>query len=104
MPTHIVLSYPSQEVEMLFRASDGMALGQVEKITVIWGVDRNRGQSRVFIDHEHARRYFREVLPADDLKADGKEGPVDLEVRNCESVLIQPGQIAASWTPKPLRN
>lgn len=80
-PTHIIKQYPSNDAEILFRASDGMMIGMREKVTVIYGDDPNKRVSRLFIDSDFASRYLRNGVVAD----------ATFEIINEEENIIQPG-------------
>lgn len=89
--THILLTYPSQDTEILFRASDGMMIAERQKVTVIYGEDRNappsdprRQKSRIFIEggeilhngehlpwNEHGSKFLRDRVTRDDLVLNG---------------------------------
>ena len=64
-PTHILSIYPSQKSEMLFRASDGVRLGQRKNATVVFGEEPNACASRVFLDMECATKFLRRVADFD---------------------------------------
>jgi hypothetical protein len=86
-PTHIVFTYPSQDTEIMFRASDGMMIAERQKCTLVFGEDpsapfssRLRKQSRVFIESDPlilpdgcqhwntlGSRYMREIVANNDL-------------------------------------
>lgn len=91
MATHIVVKYSSQNSEILFRAFDGIAIAQQKNAVLVYGEDPNKKQSRVFIDPEHARRFLREKVAADDLKNIPSGGTdVVIEDRDGESILTMP--------------
>lgn len=73
--THIVLEFKSQHSELIFRAADGLAIGQQKARTVVFGVEPNRKTSRVFMDEDHARRFLRNVIPQMDLNRQGVFDP-----------------------------
>jgi len=87
-PTHIVLTYPSQDTEILFRASDKMMIAERQKCTIVFGEDPSapvtspkKKQSRVFMESDeklvigldefqwnhNGSRYMREVIANNDL-------------------------------------
>lgn len=96
-PTHIVLTYPSQDTEILFRASDGMMIAERQKCTLVFGEDPSapitspkRKQSRVFLESDPeilpsgashwntlGSRYMREIVANNDLLG------VDLATQPC---------------------
>ena len=109
-PTHIVLTYPSQDIEILFRAIDGMMIGERHKVTVIWGVNPNAGssdpgrkQSRVFLESDtpmlvgkdafswnhYGSRYLRDVVAKLDADENGL-GKVVIEERSQEGLILMP--------------
>lgn len=63
--THIIQSIPSNELEHLFRASDGMLIGEVSQCTVIFGESPRTKDSRLFIDHESAKKHLRRLADED---------------------------------------
>ncbi len=91
-PTHIIISYPSQDAETLFRASDGMALGHRQNSVVIFGEDPAKREGRTFLDGDHAKRWLRNEVTRDDLGVNG--GMVIIEDREGEnSVVLVPGSV-----------
>ncbi len=87
-PTHIVLTYPSQDTEIMFRASDMMMIAERQKCTIVFGEDPSapvtspkKKQSRVFMESDiklvigldefpwnhNGSRYMREVIATNDL-------------------------------------
>ena len=91
--THIALSNPTTETEQLFRASDGMRIGSCKELLVVWGDDPNKAVGRCFLTHEHALKYLRHTVAQNDAEALGV--PLQLEIRNAEKLLIQPGEVLA---------
>ena len=59
--THLLLSYKSQKITMLFRASDGVALGQQKGETVVFGEEPNKKTSRVFFDQGFAEEFLKSL-------------------------------------------
>lgn len=113
-PTHILLTYPSQDSEILFRASDGMMIGERQKVTVIYGEDRNaphsdprRSRSRVFLEggtimhngeeypwNDFGSRFLREVVTREDLNLSATSDPPELEIRCQEqSIILSPDSL-----------
>jgi hypothetical protein len=68
--THIIKDFAEQNSEILFRASDGVAIGQRKRTVVVFGEDPNRKTSRVFIDDEHASEFLRSEVARLDLAKD----------------------------------
>jgi hypothetical protein len=102
-PTHIVLTYPSQETELLYRASDGMMIAEAAKCVVIFGESPNKKTSRVFLDHESAYAFLRFVAgldasgfhPLPDYRETwAPDGPLEfaatIEERNQEGMIVLP--------------
>ncbi len=89
-PTHILTIYPSKKTAMLFRASDGVCLGQHAENTVIFGEEPNKRRSHVFIDGPAARKFLRETVTAQDLQAQGIGGVPVVEERNAEHTILVP--------------
>ncbi len=118
--THILLTYPSQDGEILFRASDGMMIGERSKTTVIFGEDRNappsdpkRQKSRIFLEggtirhngedlpwNDNASRFLREFVAAEDLRLNGVTVWVN---SNGDEILPGDGYLGprTQMTPKP---
>lgn len=91
---YIVVTFPSQKAEMLFRASDGMCIGQQKNETVIYGDQPNKKSSHVFIDQASASAWLRGPCAEKDLIALALPAGVSLEVREGEgSVILPPGGI-----------
>lgn len=112
--THIVLTYPSQDTEILFRASDGMMIAERQKCTVIYGenpngpaTDPKRKQSRVFMESDpeilpagathwntFGSRFMREVVTAADLLSNGLDWKAVIEERCQEgNVILAPDSL-----------
>ena len=111
--THIVLTYPSQDREVMFRADSKMMVAERDKITVIYGVnpaggsqDPTRKQSRVFMESDepaidgaqrwnhNGSRFMREVVAAEDLKLQGISTAPVIDERNQEGqVILAPGSL-----------
>ena len=79
--THIVWIYTGDKAAMLFRASDGMMLGMQKQETVVFGENKNRGQSRVFIDRKAAENWLKR-LAAFDLQAQANQKTMEEEIGN----------------------
>ncbi len=88
--THIIVNYPSQDSEQLYRASDGMFIGTRKDKLVVWGEDANKRVGRMFLTAEHARRFLREHVTMDDL--DGVA--VLIEDRDGEGMIVMPENAA----------
>ncbi len=117
MTTHIVKKYESQNSEILFRATDAIAIGQRKNEVVVYGEDPNRKTSRVFIDSKHASRFLREVIPDQDLRLRGPftgspeerpSGPeqiyVDVDVIDGEPVISLAGADIELPVPGAIRH
>ncbi len=113
--THIILTYPSQDTECMFRACDGMMIAERQHCTVIYGENPNaaandpkRKQSRVFLESDPAilpsgathwntygSRYLREVVAQTDLEnCTGHPGAVIIDERCQEgSVILAPDSL-----------
>lgn len=89
-PTHIVLNYKSQDTEILFRADDGICIGQRKGMTVVYGEAPNTKNSRVFLDALFATKFLREKVTKDDLEARKVEGSAVLEDRDGEGTILMP--------------
>lgn len=89
--THILLKYGSQKTEILFRAADGVCIGQAKDTVVVFGDEPNRKNSRVFLDHSFAKRWLTGKLARDDMAAKGD--PI-VEERDAESLIALPADVA----------
>ena len=99
--THIIMLYPSQKSDLLYRASDGMNLACRMGATVISGVDPNpaKKEHRNFLDENFALMYLRRLadLDANGLDAGDRTCPESLECRASideqygESALVSAG-------------
>lgn len=67
VPTHVIVGYPEHKTHVLFRASDGIGLAQMNQVVVVVGENKNQNVSRVFLDELHAETFLREVIPMFDL-------------------------------------
>lgn len=104
MATHILIVYESQDSEVLFRADDGIGIGQRKRTVVVYGEEPNKKQSRVFIDNEHAGRFLRGKVCQDDLDQHGG-GTVDIDVRSGEGLVVLPADLeelpgGVNWAKK----
>jgi hypothetical protein len=77
--THVVWIYTGDKAAMLFRSSDGIMLGMQKQETVVFGENKNRGQSRVFIDRQSAEKWLKR-LAAFDLQAQAHKTTVEDEI------------------------
>ena len=102
-PTHIVIFWKSNEAEHLYRASDGIQIGQRKDHVVLFGENPNKKESRVFIDAASASKYLRGVVPQEDqarirltdIQANGIANVTTpktftLELRDAEHLVIAP--------------
>jgi hypothetical protein len=73
--THIIMLYPSQNSDLLYRASDGMNLACRMGATVISGVDPNpaKKEHRNFLDENYALMYLRRLADLDQNHIDPKD-------------------------------
>lgn len=104
-PTHILKMFKSQNSEMLFRADDGICIGQRKNETVIFGEEPNKRSSHVFIDGAKAVAWL-EAYAAEDLKKRGVAGDALVEHQDAESIIqLAPGCIdLPKYGANPLRN
>jgi hypothetical protein len=65
VPTHILKIFKSQNSEMLFRADDGICIGQRKNETVIFGEEPNKRSSHVFIDGAKAGAWLEAYAQTD---------------------------------------
>jgi hypothetical protein len=88
--THIVVKYPSRDTDLLYRASDGMALACRTALTVISGVDPNPAKKdhRNFIDQTFAEMYLRTLAERDAAATLGADHGFSIEERWGESKLV----------------
>jgi hypothetical protein len=77
--THIVWIYTGDKAAMLFRASDGMMLGMKKQETVVFGENKNRGQSRVFIDQKAAEAWLKKLAQYD-MRAQANGSTIEDEI------------------------
>ncbi len=86
-PTHIIRYWESQDVEMLFRADDQIAIGQCKERTLIFGPEPNKRRSHVFMTPDGAKAFLRKQIAEQDLKDRGIEGPVVIDAQNGEPLI-----------------
>lgn len=91
--THILVVRKSQVLQTLFRASDGMLLGECQKEVCVFGENPARRESRVFVDHEHAANYLTQVVAKM-----GCDHPV-FDVREAESLIELPPNSVEMFQP-----
>ena len=103
--THILLIFKSQNSEMLFRADDGICIGQRKNETVIYGDEPNKRSSHVFIDGVKAGAWL-EAYASEDLKKRGETGIASVEHRDGEPIIqLAPDSIdLPKYGANPLRN
>ena len=89
-PTHIVIFWKSNEAEHLYRASDGIQIGQRKDHVVLFGENPNKKESRVFIDAASASKYLRGQVPMQDMKDRAEPRIVRVEERDAEHLVIAP--------------
>lgn len=65
--THILIEFESKDMTLLYRASDGMALGCRTGINVVYGESRDPQKllSRSFLDPLYAKAYLRRCADLD---------------------------------------
>lgn len=102
--THCLHYFPTSDIDMLFRASDGIMIAQRKRLTVVLGESPNTKTSRVFRDAMAAKKYIRTVPAVTDILQNGgwwgrflawllgDPLPVFHEV-NVEQTLVMPGDI-----------
>jgi hypothetical protein len=88
--THILVFFKSQNVDYLYRATDGVRIGQRKDTTVIFGEEPNKCQGRVFVDMDYAARWLASEVPYQDLKARGIDTDVFIDIRNGEPLVELP--------------
>jgi hypothetical protein len=106
--THLIIRYPSKSMDLLYRASDGMAMACRNALTVLAGSDPNPAKmtSRNFLDETFAFGYLKTLadLDANHISPEHERvalNPGELlahaavcEERNGESKLVKPsGQV-----------
>ena len=103
--THILKIFKSQNSEMLFRADDGLCIGQRKNETVIFGDEPNKRSSHVFIAGEKAGAWL-EAYAAEDLKKRGMAVDALIDRQDAESIIqLAPGSIdLPKYGASPLRN
>jgi hypothetical protein len=103
--THILIKYPDRNMDLLYRAKDGMSLGCRNGISVMFGESPNPAhlEHRTFLDETFARGFLRHCadLDANGIKlAEFRPGEplpyaASIEERDGESRIVAPsGQIS----------
>ena len=118
-PTHILKIFKSQNSEMLFRADDGICIGQRKNETVIFGEEPNKRSSHVFIDGAKAGAWLEAYANTDLLAtyaqklgvnpqeaAEGWKMEAVIDRQDAESIIqLAPGSIdLPKYGANPLRN
>jgi hypothetical protein len=80
--THIIVHFPSNQRDDLFRASDGMLLASRSQSVVMFGENPASAQQRHFISAEFAYQWLKSVA-----LADGGATPV-IEERQGETKIV----------------
>lgn len=94
--THILHRYPSQDTDFLFRAADGVHIGQRQQVTLVFGAEPNKRRSHLFIDAESAFRFMRDRVTAMDIDETGPEigtdGKPHVQVidKEAEALIVMP--------------
>lgn len=102
--SHVIVTYPTADIECLFRAKDGIMVAQRKRLTIVLGEAPERKSSRVFMDARSARIYLREVAAVTDILQQGGRwarlkawflgDPEGIfEERNAEKTLAMPGEV-----------
>lgn len=102
--SHVIVTYPTADIECLFRAKDGIMVAQRKRLTIILGEAPERKSSRVFMDARSAKIYLREVAAVTDILQQGGRwarlkswflgDPEGIfEERNAEKTLAMPGEV-----------
>lgn len=86
--THIVVTTTATDMQYIYRAHNGLRIGGRQQKVVVYGTEPNKSSSHVFIDAHAASVWLREVWAAEDLKAQGIEGPVKIDYRSDDPVGI----------------
>jgi hypothetical protein len=83
--THIVVKYPSKDTDLLYRASDGMAMACRIGTRVLAGEnpDPAKVDTRNFLDKAFAEMYLRTLC-----ERDATPGPFSIDERWGESKLV----------------
>ncbi len=85
-PTHILVVHASQKACLLFRAQDGILCCMQQNAVCVFGDAPKTKDSHTFIDAVAAAKWIKDVYPARDMKAQGREGEVAvLEERDGEA-------------------
>ncbi len=90
-PTHIISLDKTNEIEALYRASDGMRVGVAAQQCVIFGENPQKGtETRAFLSSKWSFKFLREVVAVEDLRARRIEGdPVFKEIDE-EALIVSP--------------
>lgn len=75
--THVIYSWPSQNLEKLYRVSDGVEIAVRQHAVCILGADPNKRISRIFMDNQYASDYLK-IAAKDDHEQNGA-GELEIE-------------------------
>ena len=87
--THILMKFPSDQREDLFRASDGMMIASRKGCTVMFGENPATPEHRLFIDANKAYQWLK-FLAQKDLDESVGDSPQFIEERDGESLIVKP--------------
>jgi len=104
-PTHILVFLKSQKYAELYRAENGMRVGQWKDVTVLYGEEPNKRSARVFMDPDHAFAYLRDVVADLDLKTQKRDRKALVEERDGEPLVkLAPNSIELPQGMSSLQN
>ncbi len=88
-PTHIIISFPSDKRDDLYRASDGMMIASRKACAVSFGENPGTPEHRLFLDVQKAYDWLKGLATVDiESRNSGEE--VKIEERDGESRIVQP--------------
>ena len=66
--THIIIRFPSKNMDLLYRASDGMSIGCRSQLNVVSGEERDPKTmaTRAFLDEDFAYAHLRKLADIDE--------------------------------------
>lgn len=87
--THFAITWESRRNAGMWRLSDGMFVGEAGDKTCIFGVNPNKRESRLFLTHNHAKRYLFGSVAEEDRSENNASGSTVVHVLDFERHLAE---------------
>ena len=88
--THVLVTHKSQNIEILFRATDGIMIGMQKAKIVVFGERPNFKDSRTFMEDQQARDWLRFNVARADIQAQREQTDSSAEILKTPDKTIMP--------------